>query len=154
MMLLASGPQAINVDVDLTFLVQLALVVALMLILKPILFEPMLRLFEEREKRTLGAKAQARKIDEKSASALSKYESEMAGARAAGNTEREKIRAEGLKREQEILSSTRAAMAKALDEGKRTAQTDAERARTALKRDAEAMARELANRVLGREVQQ
>src|ERR1700693_2111638 len=83
--MLLSAPSAINVDVDLTFVVQLVLFVGLTLILKPVLFDPMLKLFEEREKRIEGAKLQARHIDEKSASALTKYESEMATARAGAN---------------------------------------------------------------------
>ena len=66
MLLAAGAPQAINVDVDWTFLVQLGLIVALMLVLKPLLFDPMLKLFEEREKRIEGAKVQARHIDDKS----------------------------------------------------------------------------------------
>jgi F-type H+-transporting ATPase subunit b len=143
----------IKVDVDLTFAVQLVLFVGLTLILKPVLFDPMLKLFEEREKRIDGAKAQARKIDEKSATALSKYEAEMAKARAAANTEREKIRGEALKREQEILGAVRASTAKVIEDGKRAAHAEAERVRATLKGDATAMARELASRVLGREVQ-
>jgi F-type H+-transporting ATPase subunit b len=159
-MLLASigfAPEAarspIQVDVDWTFAVQVVLFVGLTLILKPILFDPMLKLFEEREKRIDGAKAQARKIDEKSATALSKYEAEMAKARAAANTEREKIRGEALKREQEILGAVRTSTAKVIEDGKRAAHAEAERARATLKGDATAMARELASRVLGREVQ-
>ena len=153
MLLLAAAPQAITVDVDATFLVQLVLFVGLTLILKPILFDPMLKLFEEREKRIDGAKLQARKIDEKSASALAKYESEMAKARTAANVDRDKIRAEAVKREQEILSAVRASTQKVLDDGKRAVHDEANRARTALRNEASTMARELASRVLGREVQ-
>ena len=58
-----------------------------------------------------------------------------------------------VKQEQEILAAVRAATAKTLDEGKRAAQAEAERARAALKSEAAAMARDLASRVLGREVQ-
>jgi F-type H+-transporting ATPase subunit b len=155
-MLLATtgvAPQAINVDVDLTFAVQLVLFVGLTLILKPVLFDPMLKLFEEREKRIDGAKIQARKIDEKSATALAQYEAEMAKARAAAGAERDKIRNEAIKREQEILGAVRAATAKTLDDGKRAAHAEAQKTRAALKSDAAAMARELASRVLGREVQ-
>jgi F-type H+-transporting ATPase subunit b len=148
-----AAPQAITVDVDATFLVQLVLFVGLTLILKPILFDPMLKLFEEREKRIDGAKLQARRIDEKSVTALTKYEGEMALARAAGGLERDKIRAEGVKREQEILGAVRAAAAKTLEEGKRAAEAEADRARTVLQGGAETMAGELASRVLGREVQ-
>ena len=153
LLLAASAPQAITVDVDWTFLVQIGLFVGLTLILKPVLFDPMLKLFEEREKRIDGAKLQARRIDEKSVTALTKYDGEMAKARAAGGLERDKIRTEALKREQEILATVRAATAKTLDDGKRLAQAEADRARTALKNDATVMARDLASRVLGREVQ-
>jgi F-type H+-transporting ATPase subunit b len=150
-MLLAASP--INVDIDLTFVVQLVLFVVFTLLLKPILLDPMLKLFEEREKRIDGAKAQARRIDEKSAGALAKYEAEMNKARAAAGAERDRIRAEGIKREQEILAAVRAATAKTVDEGKRSVQAAAEKARTALRAEAGNMARDLATRVLGREVQ-
>lgn len=153
-MLLAAAPESpITVDVDWSFLVQLALFVGLMLILKPILFDPMLQLFEEREKRIDGAKLQARKIDEKSATALAKYEGEMAKARAAAGADRDKIRAEAQKREQEILATVRAATSRTLEDGKRAAQAEAEKVRVALKGESASMARDLAGRVLGREVQ-
>ncbi len=153
--LLAAGvaPQAINVDVDLTFVVQVVLFVALTLVLKPLLFDPMLKLFEERERRIDGAKLQARRIDEKSATALGKYEGEMAKARAEAGAERDRIRAEGLAREQQILGGARAATARVVDEGKRSAQAEAERVRRLLKIQAADMARDIASRVLGREVE-
>jgi F-type H+-transporting ATPase subunit b len=118
-----------------------------------VLFDPMLKLFEERERRIDGAKLQARKTDEASADALRKYETEMTTARNSANADRDRIRAEGLKRENEILASVRAATAKAIDDGKRAVQAEGERARAALKAEGPAMARELATRVLGREVQ-
>jgi F-type H+-transporting ATPase subunit b len=153
--LLAVGvaPEAIHVDLDLTFLVQVVLFVGLTLVLKPVLFDPLLKLFEEREKRIDGAKAQARKIDEKSAGALARYEAEMAKARAAATAERDRIRAEGLAREREILGGARATTTKVIDDGKRMAQAEAERVRAALKVRAAELARDLASRVLGREVQ-
>src|SRR6185312_2944491 len=80
-LLATAARDAISVDFDSTFLIQFVLFAGLTICLKPLLFDPMLKLFEEREKRTDGAKLQARKIDEKSASALAKYETEMAKAR-------------------------------------------------------------------------
>jgi F-type H+-transporting ATPase subunit b len=151
--LLAAAPQAISVDFDATFLVELVLFAGLTLVLKPLLFDPMLKLFEEREKRIDGAKLQARKMDEKSATALAKYETEMARARAAANAEREKIRAEGLKREQEVLAAVRASTTKTIEEGKRAAFAEAEQVRAKLKTEASTLARDVAGRVLGREVQ-
>jgi F-type H+-transporting ATPase subunit b len=151
--LLAAAPQAISVDFDATFLVQFVLFAGLTLVLKPLLFDPMLKLFEERERRIDGAKLQARKIDEKSATALAKYESEMAKARAGANAEREKLRAEAVRKEQEILGTVRAAAAKTLEDGKKAALGEAERVRATLKAQSGVLARDLAGRVLGREVQ-
>jgi F0F1-type ATP synthase membrane subunit b/b' len=78
----------------------------------------------------------------------------MAKARATANAERDKIRAEAVKHEQEILASVRASAAKTIDDGKRAALAEADRVRTTLKGEAVTLARELAGRVLGREVQQ
>lgn len=144
---------AVTVDIDLSFVVQIALFVVLGLVLKPVLFDPMLRLFEEREKRIDGAKLQARKIDEKSAHALTEYETAMSKARAQANAERDKLRAEGLKAESEILGKVRTQTATALEEGKKKAQEEAARVREALRADTAALAKDLATRVLGREVQ-
>ena len=151
--LLAAAPQAISVDFDATFLVQFVLFAGLTLVLKPLLFDPMLKLFEERERRIDGAKLQARKIDEQSASALARYESEMAKARASANTEREKLRADAVRKEQEILGTVRAAAAQTLENGKKAALIEAERVRATLKAQSGVLARDLAGRVLGREVQ-
>src|SRR5260370_20880929 len=111
-----AAPQPISVDFDATFLVQVVLFVALTVALKPLLFDPMLKLFEEREKLIDGAKAQARKIDETSAAALGIYEAEMAKTRTAGNAERDAARAEALKRENEILARGRQETAKVVDD--------------------------------------
>jgi F-type H+-transporting ATPase subunit b len=140
------------VDFDVTALFMAGLFVALWIILKPLLFDPMLKLFEERERRTDGVKLLARKIDEKSEKALTTYEDEMAKARAAANAEREKIRGEGLKREAEILARVRAATAQALEAGRKQTQDEVAQVRAALKNDVNAIAKDLASRALGREV--
>jgi F-type H+-transporting ATPase subunit b len=150
----ALAPEAaIKVDFDATFLVQLVLFVGLTLFLKPMLFDPMLKLFEERERRIDGAKLQARRIDEKSSAALVEYETAMAKARASANVDRDRIRAEGVKREQEILAQVRASTTQVIEAGKQKAKVEAERARAQLKAEASTLARHVAARVLGREVQ-
>ena len=52
----SSAAGGIDVDVDLTVFGQVALFLVLMLVLKPLLFDPLLKLFEEREKRIEGAR--------------------------------------------------------------------------------------------------
>src|SRR5258706_726060 len=138
----------VEVDFDLTVVGQIVLFVFLFIVLKPMLFDPMLHLFEERERRIDGAKLLARKIDEKSASALTTYETEMAKARTAANAEREKLRNEGLKTEGEILARVRASTAKVLEEGRKQMQGELAKAREGLKNESAPLARELAARVL------
>jgi F-type H+-transporting ATPase subunit b len=147
---LRGSSQAVVVDFDATVLIQIALFVALFFILRPLLFEPMLKLFEEREKRIIGAKLQARKLDEGSAGALSKYESELQRARTAGNAERDKLRSEGVKTESELLARVRGSTTEMLEAGRKTLAADIVAARAALKADASRLAKELAGRVLGR----
>ena len=147
---LAEGP--VNVDLDLTFVVQIGFFVVLMLVLKPVLFDPMMRLFEEREKRIEGTRHEATKEDERSAKALAKYEGILTKAREAGAAERDTLRAEGLKREAELMNQVRAESAATLEKGRKEIGVESGTARTELRADARALGRDMASRVLGREV--
>src|SRR5690349_1738671 len=93
---------AVNVDLDASLVIQIAVFVVLLVVLKPLLFDPMLKLFEEREKRIEGTRHAASKEDQRSAQALAKYEGILAKAREAGNAERDQLRSSGQKREAEI----------------------------------------------------
>ncbi|RYG69677.1 hypothetical protein EON77_14505, partial [bacterium] len=115
---LGSARGAVELDLDLTVVLQMALFIVLMLVLKPVLFDPMLKLFEEREKRIDGAKLEARRIDQESTGALNKYESAMAKARGEAALERDKLRAEGTKLETEILAKVRLESTKVLEESR------------------------------------
>jgi F-type H+-transporting ATPase subunit b len=148
----ARAAGGVEVDFDASLIVQIVLFLVLLAVLKPLLFDPMLHLFEEREKRIEGARLQARKTDEASAGALAKYEAAMQKARATANAERDRLRAEGLATENEILAKVRASTAATLDQGRARIKAEVETARTALRQDVGTIARELAARVLGREV--
>lgn len=142
----------VNVDLDATLLVQVVLFIVLLSILKPLLFDPMLKLFEEREKRIEGTRREASKEDERSAKALAKYEAILAKAREAGAAERDKIRAEGLKREAEKMAKVRAQTAATVEQGRAAIAAEAQKARAALAEEAVELGRVIAGRVLGREV--
>lgn len=142
----------VNVDLDASLLVQIALFIVLLVFLKPLLFEPMLKLFEEREKRIEGTRRQASLEDERSAKALAKYEAVLAKARAAGSAERDAIRAEGTKKEAELMARVREATAATIEQGRTTIADEARSARTELTAEAATLGRIIAARVLGREV--
>jgi F-type H+-transporting ATPase subunit b len=146
----SEGP--VTVDFDLTVVVQLGLFLVLLAILKPALFDPMMRLFEEREKRIEGTRNEARKEDARSAKADAKAQAILSKAREAGAAERDALRAEGQKREAELMSIVRAESAATLERGRAGITTDAKAARDQLRTDARALGRDMASRVLGREV--
>ena len=148
-----AAASAVSVDFDKTVIGQIVLFLVLMLVLKPVLYDPMLKLFAEREERTEKTKERARAIDEESADALSKFENAMAKARAVADAEREKVRGEGVKTENEIMARVRASTAKVLDEGRKSRETQVQAVRSQLQGRSQEIARDVATRVLGREVQ-
>jgi len=148
----AAAEGAVTVDADLSLFVQLGFFVVLLFILKPTLFDPMMKLFEEREARIEGTRNQATKTDIKSAKAKAKADAIVAKGREAGSAERETLRAEGLKREAELMNVVRAETAKTLEQGRSATGADADAARKQLRLDAHALGRDMATRVLGREV--
>jgi F-type H+-transporting ATPase subunit b len=145
----ASGG-AIDVDLDLTVFVQFGLFIVLLLVLKPVLFDPMLKLFEERERRIEGARAAGLKLDRESAEAQTKYEAAMQRARQSAGAERDKLRAEGQKAENEILAAVRAETGKTLEDGRKALASEVERTRSELQGKAHELGQTLAAQVLGR----
>ena len=142
----------VTVDLDLTLFVQLGFFLVLLFVLKPTLFDPMMRLFEEREKRIEGTRHEATKEDERSAKALAKYEAICAKGREAGAVDRDALRAAGTKREQEILAQVRAEVAATLEQGRAAIALETTAARQELEGEVRVLGRDTASRALGREV--
>lgn len=148
----AASEGAVNVDLDATLLVPMVLFVVLLFVLKPTLFDPMMRLFEEREKRIEGTRREASKEDERSAKALAKYEAILTKAREAGSAEREKLRSEAAKKEAALSAEVRDATGSTLEAGRAAIAAEAKQARERLQGEAKMLGRDIATRVLGREV--
>lgn len=143
---------AINVDFDATFIAQFILFATFIVVLRPLLFDPLLRVFEEREKRTEGAKEDARAMDAKAGELLMKYEAELEKVRREANQERETLRREAKDLETKIMTEARTEAARILETGKARIAAEVEQMRKELKDAQPALAAEIASRVLGREV--
>ncbi len=141
-----------TIDFDRTFLVQMVLFSFLILVLKPLLFDPVLKVFEEREKRTEGARTEARKMQEEAGDLLRRYERELERVNQVAAQERERIRTETGKLESEILGEARSVAAKVVDDGRKKIDGEVASIRFDLGRKSEQLSREIAQRVLGREV--
>ena len=143
---------AINVDFDPTFVAQFVLFTLFIVVLRPLLFDPLLRVFEEREKRTEGAKKDAREMDAKAGELLTRYEAELDKVRREANIEREKLRKEAKDLETQIMAKARAEAAQILETGKARMAREVEQMKKELDEAKPALAAEIASRVLGREV--
>jgi len=149
--ILASG-SAVNLDFDLSFLLQMVLFSITVVVLKPLLFDPLMKVFEERELRTDGAKVLARKMDEQAGEMLRRYEAELEKVRVAAQQERERLRAEANQLEQRILAEARQEVATILERGRARIADEAKATRAELQARAVELSREIARSVVGREV--
>ncbi|MEZ4294282.1 MAG: ATP synthase F0 subunit B [Polyangiaceae bacterium] len=140
------------VDFDLSFVAQCLLFTFFVVLLKPLLFDPLMKVFEEREKRTDGAKAEAREMDKQAAELLTEYEAELEKIRREASREREELRAETAKLEAKIMAEARAEAARILEQGKARIEATMAEMRDDLAKQTPALAAEIASRVLGREV--
>jgi F-type H+-transporting ATPase subunit b len=148
--LLAAG--GVEMDVDRTMLFQSAIFVMLIVVLSPLLFKPVLRLFEERERRTEGARFDARLLQDKAETLLGQYQAKVEEVRRVAAQEREHLRTEALQLESKIIGEARAATARLVQEGRAQIEREATKIREALGAERQAIAREISSKVLGREV--
>ena len=148
--LLAAG--GIDIDVNATVLVQTVLFFAFMMFMKPLIFDPLLRVFEERERRTAGAVDRARGMDEKAIALKNEADQKLDATRREAGAEREANRAALAKQRSEQTESARQAASEKLDGGMKKVEAEVSQIRKDLETERKTLAAEIASRVLGREV--
>lgn len=147
---LASGHPLI--DIDLTVFVQFALFLVVFVVGNKFLFQPYLKLRARRKLGIEGAKAEADRIAAQAEAKLADYETQVRQARGRANEDGRKIRAEAAAHEKSVTDASRAAAQKALEDATAKMRTEADAARLQLLPQANALARQIASRLLGREV--
>jgi F-type H+-transporting ATPase subunit b len=143
---------AISVDFDLTVLAQFVLFAAFITVLKPLLFDPLLKVFEERERRTEGAKKEAREMDAEAGELLTRYEAAMEKVRHEAGRDREKLRGEAAALEAKIMAEARAEAARILEIGKARIAADVVTLKAELDAARPELAAQIASRILDRQV--
>jgi len=141
----------VSLDFDNTLVFQILIFVLLMFLLEPLLFRPVLRVFALREERTVGAKAQARELDERAGEIYQRYQRELERVNRVAAEERDRIRAETAKVEGEILREARAATSRVVEDGRKQIAAEISRIRFDLGRESQRLSQDIVTRVLGRE---
>ena len=140
------------IDIDYTVLVQFALFLILFVVANTFMFQPYLALRARRKDGIEGARAEAERMSAQADAKLADYEKQLTGARSRANDEGRKVRAEAAAHEKSVTDSSRAEAQKAIDEAAATMRTETEAARLQLLPQANAIARQIATKLLGREV--
>jgi F-type H+-transporting ATPase subunit b len=149
--LFASG-SAVTVDLDLTFFAHFILFTAFVVLMKDLVLDPLLKVFDERERRTRGAIEGAREMDEQAIALKQDFEGKLEGVRREAAVDREKVRSRVKKAEAELMDSARSKAAEKLKTGTIEISAEVDRIRKDLDAQQDKLAAQIASRVLGREV--
>lgn len=140
------------IDVDGTTFVQFGLFLIMVVVLNQFLFKPYLKMRAARDQGISGARHQAQEMEARARKIVADYDDRMLRAKQRGAEERARLRSEAAVRERQLLGAARDESARSLKAARGQVQTQAAQAQKSLEKDADALAREMARKILGREV--
>lgn len=141
------------IELNFTLIFQLAIVLILMVALSGLVFKPFLGVLQARRDWVEGAEKKARELQQRTQELMEQHRDSMNAAQAQGASVREEIRKEGLAREAEILQKAQKEANRFMDEMKGKIQEESQAARVGLRVQAQNLSREIAAKMLGRNIQ-
>ena len=140
------------IHLDHSIIYQVVLFVVLWLILNKLLFQPYLRLLEEREDKTTGAQHDSVDLEHEGAKLKAQYDEKMAQGQAAGYAAKEAINQDARQQREKILGLARDEATRALDQVRQEVATAMEQEKRLAAAEVSAVAADMVNKVLGRRV--
>jgi len=140
------------IKLDWTLFLQFANFMILMAVLNALLFKPLRVALQARREAIESSKAKVHDIDEQVQAQIARYEAQLQEARLQGAQERATLRKAGQEEETRILGAANQTAAEKLQTIKEQIQEEAGTARQALRNETEALAKEIAGKVLGRAI--
>lgn len=134
-------------EINATIVVQTALFLFLMLWLSKVVFAPVLRLFDERERRIDGAKSEALALEKTAHDKLQMVEERMRQGQAEARALLLQLKGEGAKIHRELIEHAKEESRKKMDAARQTLLGDMQKARGQLEELAQANARLLVDRL-------
>ena len=141
------------IDLDGTVFVQAAMFFIAFGVLYALVFKPMVAMLEAREEAIDGAKEQAKRLDGEVKEKQASFEAELRMVRGASGEERDRLRSEGQEIERKLLDRVRTETQSMVTEARTRLDSEAALARQELSAQRPQLARDIANKLLGREVQ-
>ncbi|TFG92489.1 MAG: hypothetical protein E4H15_03600 [Syntrophobacterales bacterium] len=141
------------VDVNYTVWIQMANFLALILILNFLLFRPVLKIIEKRNKKIEESREEVSSLDETIERKMAQYEERIRQARVEAALQRDAVKDEGTEQGKEIIGTVRDEISKKLEGFKALLQKETDEARDSLRAQIRTIAAEISEKVLGRGVQ-
>jgi F-type H+-transporting ATPase subunit b len=141
------------IDLDGTIWIQLGLFAVAFFVFRPLIFRPMIALFEAREKAIEGSKLEALRLQDEASAESEEFDAEMRRLRLQAGEERDRLRAEGKRLERTVLDRVREETDKLLADADAKLKTEASKLRTDIDQSIPALAKQIASKMLSREVQ-
>jgi F-type H+-transporting ATPase subunit b len=139
-------------DLDVTIFIQTGIFLLVLFGLNPILIKPIQRIIEARHAGTGGKSQDTDRLSSEAAEKQQKYEARIAVARKEAGEKREGLRNEGRQSERQLVEEARKRAEATVEKGRADIETQATEARGALNTEVDALAQQLAVKVLGREL--
>jgi F-type H+-transporting ATPase subunit b len=140
------------ISLDISILYQVILFVILWLILNKVLFQPYLKLLDERESKTTGAQHDSAELEHEGARLRAQYEEKIGQAQSVAAVERERILQGAREEREKILAKARQEAGQTLSLRRQEIATALEAERRLAAAEAATIAAEIASKVLGRRV--
>lgn len=138
------------IKVDWTLGLQIFNFLLLLYILNTVLYRPLRAVLAKRKETIEGDHGHARGLQQQIDEKMTSYQERLQAARVKGNEERTMLRAAASQEEAEILGAARQVATEKLQQLKVRVAAEADSARTALRTDVDAIATQVASRILGR----
>lgn len=138
------------VELNYTVWIQMANFLLLILLLNFLLYKPILKIIEKRNKKIEKSNEEVRSLDETIERKMVRYEEKIRQARAEAAVQRDAIREEGVEQSKETIGKVRGEISKKMEDFKANMQKEADEARGVLRDQTRAIAGEISEKVLGR----
>lgn len=130
------------------FFVLTAQFLLLLFILNKILFQPILKIFKEREEAVDGSLEAARVMDERKEKALGKMKAELASAAQQARDVVDGLKSEGQQKQRERLETANAEAARLIGEAREKLRAESDKARVSLKSDVEKFSEQIVSKLI------
>jgi F-type H+-transporting ATPase subunit b len=138
------------ISIDSSILWAILIFLCVVVALNYLLFQPLLRVQDERHNRTLGLVERSRKQLDHHLDLFNRYQASIKNGRMEGYRRQEELRSEAMKKRTEALEQARRHSGQLIAESRESIQNQINEAKVQLERDADEIARGIAASILRR----